>query len=125
MTQNTGTEAQAAHDPIEAECRQWRSTREKPHPAMPTVVRYVIRAGTPTWTGAGMVRTETDIVLDWPPTKEAYPGAAWNDQHARWEHNGSVDYLIEPVDLEMYRRLFAAGLLTPPPILFIDNRKTG
>lgn len=108
---------------VEDACRTWTKTRERPHPPMPGVVRYVVKAGTPVWTGDGMATLRADVILDWPPTKEAYPGAEWNALRGRWERGGSVAYHVEPVDLALYEHLYRAGLLDPPPAEAIDNRK--
>lgn len=104
-------------------CRAWTKTREMPHPALPEVVRYRIKAGARAWVADRMATVTKDIVRAWPPTKEEFPGADWNSLRGRWERGGSVAYHIEPVDLALYEHLFRAGLLDPPPAEAIDNRK--
>lgn len=113
--------ADRSHWPaIEAACRAWTRTRERPHPPMPEVVQYVVKAGEPVWTGEGMAKVKKTESLDWPPTQR---GAEWNSLYGRWERGGSVAYHVVPTDLELYEHLYALGLLVWPAGETIDRRK--
>ena len=104
--------ADRSHWPaIEAACRAWTRTRERPHPPMPEVVQYVVRAGERVRLGDNVVGVLTKpAVLDWPPTERSDSG-------------GSVVYHIVPTDLPLYEHLYNLGLLTWPAGETIDRRK--
>lgn len=110
---------------IEAACRAWTRTRERPHPPLPDVVQYVIPAGEVVWTDGGVAKVKAPIVLDWPPNRDVYPSAEWNPSGRRWQRpagNPTVAYHVVPVDLRLYEHLFSLGLLCWPAGETIDNR---
>lgn len=95
----------------EAACRAWPRTREQPHPPIPEVVQYVVKAGERVVLGDNVVCVLTKpAVLDWPPTERSVTG-------------GSVAYHVVPTDLRLFEHLYNLGLLTAPAGETVDNRK--
>lgn len=51
----------------EEACRAWTKTRQMPHPPLPEVVRYVVKAGTPAWVADRMAKVSRDIAQETRP----------------------------------------------------------